>query len=65
MRLSRRDTLDENLGLVVEAQASVLLESQIDIREHLERNGEFGLDVTVVGVCYCAGVLVTFPQKSK
>ena len=54
VRLSRRDALDENLGLVVDVQASVLLENQLDVREHLERNGELGLDVTVIGVGYCA-----------
>ena len=59
MRLSRRDALDENLGLVVDIQASVLLENQLDVREHLERNGELGLDVTVVGVGYCAGVCLS------
>jgi hypothetical protein len=54
--LGRRDTLDENLGLVIEVQASVLLENENDIREYLERNGELDLDVTVVGVCDCAGI---------
>ena len=62
VRLSRRDALDENLGLVVDIQASVLLENQLDVREHLERNGELGLDVTVVGVGYCAGVLVVLVE---
>jgi hypothetical protein len=60
VRLSRRDTsytLDENLGFVVDIQASVLLENQLDVREHFERNGELGLVVTVIGVGYCAGVL--------
>jgi hypothetical protein len=33
--ISRRDTLDENLGLVIERQASVLLENLLDVREHL------------------------------
>ena len=50
VRLGRRDTLDENLGLVIEVQASVLLENETDVREYLERNGELGLDVTVVCV---------------
>ena len=62
VRLSLRDTLDENLGLVVDVQASVLLEKQLDVREHLERNGELGLDVTVIGVGYCAGVLVVLVE---
>jgi hypothetical protein len=62
VRLSRRDTPDKNLGLVVDIQASVLLENQLDVREHLERNGELGLDVTVIGVCYCAGVLVVLVE---
>jgi len=36
VRISRRDTLDENLGLVeVEGKASVLLEFMPDVREHL------------------------------
>ena len=30
VRLSLRDTLDENLGLVIEVQASVLLENETD-----------------------------------
>ena len=59
VRLSRRDTPDKNLGLVVDVQASVLIENQLDVREHLERNGELGLDVTVVGVGYCAGVCLS------
>jgi len=36
--------------LVIEVQASVLLENETDVREYLERNGELGLDVTVVCV---------------
>jgi hypothetical protein len=58
VRLCRRDTLDENLGLIIEVQASVFPENVLDVREHPERDGELGLDVTVVGVCYCAGILV-------
>ena len=65
MRLSRRDTPDKNLGLVVDVQASVLLENQLDIREHLERNGELGLDVTIVGVSYCAGILVMLGEGAS
>ena len=57
-----RDTLDENLGLIIEVQASVFPEYVLDVREHLERNGELGLDVTVVGVGYCAGVLVVLVE---
>jgi hypothetical protein len=57
VRLGRRDTLDENLSLVIEVQASVLLENETDVREYLERNGEIGLDVPVIGVSYC-GILV-------
>ncbi len=34
----------------------------LDVREHLERNRELGLDVTVVGVGYCAGVLVVLVE---
>jgi hypothetical protein len=49
VRLGRRDTLDENLDLIIEVQASVFTENVLDVREHLERNGEFGLDVTIVG----------------
>jgi hypothetical protein len=58
VRLGRRDTLDENLGLIIEVQARVFPESVLDVREHLKCNRELGLDVTVVGVCYCAGILV-------
>jgi hypothetical protein len=57
VRLGRRDTLDENLGLIIEVQASVFPENVLDVQEHLERNGEFGLDVTIVGVSYCAVIL--------
>jgi hypothetical protein len=35
VRISRRDTRDENLGLVIEGQASVILENLLDVREHL------------------------------
>jgi hypothetical protein len=36
VHISRRDTLDENLGLVeVEGKAIVLLEYMLDVREHL------------------------------
>ncbi len=35
VRISRRDTLDENLGPVIEGQASVLLQNLLDVREHL------------------------------
>jgi len=35
VRISRRDTVYENLGLVIEGQASVLLENLLDVREHL------------------------------
>jgi hypothetical protein len=45
VRISRRDTLDENLGLVkVEGKASVLLEYMLDVREHpcLHCRGEKG-----------------------
>ena len=35
VRISRRDALDENLGLVIEGQASVLLENLLVVREHL------------------------------
>ena len=38
-----RDALDQNLGLVVDVKASVLLENQLDVRKHLERNGELAL----------------------
>ncbi len=33
VRISRRDALYENLGLVIEGQAIVLLENQLDVRE--------------------------------
>jgi hypothetical protein len=33
--ISRRDALDENLGLVIEGQASFLLENLLDVRERL------------------------------
>jgi hypothetical protein len=65
VRLGRRDTLDENLGLIIEVQASVFPENVLDVREHLERDGELGLDVTVVGVCYCAGILVMLGEGAS
>ena len=47
MRISRRDTLDENLGLVeIEGESSVFLERMFDFREDLEGDGELRLDVT-------------------
>ena len=33
-------------------------------REHLERNGDFGLDVNVIGIGYCAGVLVVLVESA-
>jgi hypothetical protein len=62
---SAADTLDENLGLVIEVKASVLLENETDVREDLERNRELGLDVTVFCVCYCAGILVVLGEGAK
>ena len=35
VRLGRRDTLDENLGLIIEVQASVFPGNVLDVREHL------------------------------
>jgi hypothetical protein len=36
VRISHRDTLDENLGLVeIKVEASILLEYMLDVREHL------------------------------
>jgi hypothetical protein len=52
VRLGRRDTLEEDLGLIIEVQASIFPENVLDVREHLERNRELGLDVTIVGVSY-------------
>jgi hypothetical protein len=46
VRISRRDTLDENLGLVIEGQASVLLENLLDVREHLPAIACFGVRIT-------------------
>ena len=40
VRLSRRDTPDKNLGLVVDVQASVVLENQLDVREHLDKHNQ-------------------------
>jgi len=48
VRLGRRDTLDENLGPIIEVQASVFPENMLDVREHLDRDGELDLDVTIV-----------------
>ncbi len=60
VRLSLRDTPDKNL--VVDVQASVLLENQLDVREYPEHNRELVLDVTVICVGYCAGVLVVLVE---
>jgi hypothetical protein len=35
VRISCRDTLDENFGLAIKGQAGVLLENLLDVREHL------------------------------
>ena len=56
---------NENLGLIIEVQAIVFTENVLDVREHLERNGEFGLDVTIVGVSYCAGILVILGEGAS
>ena len=45
--------------------ASSRSENVLDVREHLERNGELGLDVTIVGVCYCAGILVMLGEGAS
>ena len=58
VRVGRRDALDEKLGLrllravEIEGEATIFLENVLDVREHLERNRELGLDVTIVGVSY-------------
>ncbi len=65
VRLSSRDTLDENLGLIIEVQTSVFPENVLDVREHLERNGELGLDVTIICVSYCAGILVMLGEGAS
>ena len=65
VRISHRDALDENLGLVIEGQASVLLEDLLDVREHLQRDGQLGFDVAIIAiisVCYSAGVLVVIGE---
>ena len=38
--LSHSDTLHENLGLVVDVQTNVLLENQLDVREHLDKHNQ-------------------------
>ena len=65
MRLGPRDTLDENLGLIIEVQASVFPLNVLDVREHVERDGVLGLDVTIVGVSYCAGILVMLGEVAS
>jgi hypothetical protein len=65
VRLGSRDTLDENLGLIIEVQASIFPENVLDVREHLELNGEFGLDVTIVCVSYYAGILVMLGEGAS
>ena len=61
VRISCRDTLDENLFLV-EIKASVLLEYMLDVREHLWGDGQLCLDVAIVGVCHGARVLVVLVE---
>jgi hypothetical protein len=65
VRLGRQDTLDKNLGLVIEVQARVFMENVLDVREHLERNGEFCLDVTIISISYCAGILVMLGEGAS
>jgi hypothetical protein len=43
VRLGRPDTLDENLGLIIEVQVSVFPENVLDVREHLERTESLAL----------------------
>ena len=68
VRVGRRDTLDEKLGLrllravEIEGKASVFLEYVLQVREHLEGDRQLGLDVTVVGVSHSACVLVVFGE---
>ena len=65
VRLSSRDTLDENLGLIIEVQARVFPENVLDVREHLDRNRELDLEIAIVGVSYCAGILVMLGEGAS
>ena len=65
VHLGRRDTLDENLGLIIEVQVSMFPENVLYVRDHLERNGELSLDVTIVGLSYYAGILVMLGEGAS
>jgi len=62
VRVSRRDTLDEKLGfrflraVEIEGEASVFLEHALQVREHIEGDGQLGFDVAIVGVRHSANL---------
>ena len=63
VRISCRNTLDENLGLFeIEGEASVLLEYMLDVREHLEGDGQLGFDGAIISVRHSACVLVVLVE---
>jgi hypothetical protein len=70
VRVVRRDTLDEKFRLrllravEIEGEASVFLEYVLQVREHLEGDRQLGFDVTIVGVCYCARILVVLGESA-
>jgi len=70
VRVGRRDTLDEKLGLrllravEIEGESSVFLEYVLQVREHLEGDRQLGFDVTIVGICYGARVLVVLGESA-
>jgi hypothetical protein len=40
-------------------------ENVLYVRDHLERNGELSLDVTIVGLSYYAGILVMLGEGAS
>ena len=71
VRVGRRNTLDEKLCLrllravEIEGEASVFLEYVLQVGEHLEGDRQFGFDVTIIGVCYGARVLVVLGESAS
>ena len=70
VRVGRRDTLDEKLGLrllravEIEGKASVFFEYVLQVRERLEGDRQLGPDVTIVGASHSACVLVVLGESA-
>lgn len=59
-----REALDEDLCLEnIDVEASVIPKNLLKVRENLERDTEFRLDVAVIGVCDCTCILLVLRER--